>query len=35
MTKCEEAQKGVEKILEKLEHLCDQAFNNYSQDFNY
>ena len=23
MTKCEEAQKGIEKIFEKLEDLCD------------
>ena len=35
MTKCEEAQKGIDKLLQKLGHLCQQSFNNYSQDFDY
>lgn len=35
MTKCEEAQKGVDKILNHLEILCDRAFNDYNKDFNY
>ena len=35
MTKCEEAQKGVDKLLEKLEQLCNKAFNEYSEDFDY
>lgn len=35
MTKCEEAQKGVDKILDKLEALCSKAFNEYSEDFDY
>ena len=35
MTKCEEAQKGVDKILEKLGQLCHKSFNDYSQDFDY
>lgn len=35
MTKCEEAQKGVDKILDKLEALCNKAFNQYSSDFDY
>jgi len=35
MTKCEEAQKGVDKILQKLATLCHKSFNEYSQDFDY
>jgi hypothetical protein len=35
MTKCEEAQKGVDKILSKLEDLCEKAFKSYSADFDY
>lgn len=35
MTKCEEAQKGIEKMLEKLEKLNLLAFNHYSRDFDY
>ena len=35
MTKCEEAQKGIDKILGELESLCEQAFNAYSPDFDY
>ena len=35
MTKCEEAQKGVDKILAKLETLCDKSFSHYDPDFNY
>ena len=35
MTKCEEAQKGIDKILTKLEDLCSKAFENYSSDFDY
>jgi pentatricopeptide repeat protein len=35
MTKCEEAQKGVDKILEKLEALCEKAFSEYSEEFDY
>lgn len=29
MTKCEDAQKGVEKMLSELEDLCNSAFKNY------
>jgi hypothetical protein len=35
MTKCEEAQKGVDKILSHLAVLCSRAFNEYSLDFDY
>jgi hypothetical protein len=35
MTKCEEAQKGVDKLLEELEMLNFQAFNGYSRDTDY
>jgi golgin subfamily A member 4 len=35
MTKCEEAQKGVDKLLDKLEALCNKAHNEYSDDFDY
>jgi len=35
MTKCEEAQKGVDKILNHLEDLCNQAFDNYHEGYNY
>ena len=35
MTKCEEAQKGIDKILGKLEDLCMSAFENYGNDFDY
>ena len=35
MTKCEEAQKGVDKLLAKLATLCHKSFNEYSQDFDY
>ena len=35
MTKCEEAQKGVDKILEKVNGLIAKAFNEYGRDFDY
>lgn len=35
MTKCEEAQKGVDKILSHLAVLCSRAFNEYSHGFDY
>ena len=35
MTRCEEAQKGVDKILDKLESLCHKAYNEYTQNFDY
>jgi pentatricopeptide repeat protein len=35
MTKCEEAQKGVDKIMEKIQGLISKAFNEYSRDFDY
>ena len=30
MTKCEEAQKGIDKLLQHLQDLCNQSFNNYT-----
>lgn len=30
MTRCEEAQKGIDKLLDKLEELCQSAFTKYS-----
>lgn len=35
MTKCEEAQKGIDKIMEKVEGLIDRSFNEFSRDFDY
>ena len=35
MTKCEEAQKGVDKILEHLAALSGRAFSDYGPDFDY
>ena len=35
MTKCEEAQKGIDKIMEKLEDLCTSAHENYGSGFDY
>jgi len=35
MTKCEEAQKGIDKILDKLEELSNNAFENYGDDFDF
>jgi hypothetical protein len=36
MTKCEEAQKGIDKILSKLQDLCEQAFSGfYTEDHDY
>lgn len=35
MTKCEEAQKGVDKLLEKIDGLISKAFNEYGRDFDY
>ena len=35
MTKCEVAQKGVDKLLTELEQLCDMAFNKYHAKFKY
>jgi hypothetical protein len=35
MTKCEEAQKGVDKILNHLEVLSNRAFHEYGPDFDY
>lgn len=34
MTKCEEAQKGIDKILTQLEELCERAFE-YGNDFDF
>lgn len=35
MTKCEEAQKGVDKMVHQLQLLCERAHNSYDQDFDY
>ena len=35
MTKCEEAQKSIEKLLNKLQELCEQASSGYHEDFDY
>ena len=35
MTKCEDAQKGIEKMLDELEELCNSAFNDYDSNFSY
>lgn len=35
MTKCEDAQKGVDKLLEQLEKLNLKAFNSYDREFDY
>lgn len=35
MTKCEEAQKGIDKILNHLEDLCNNSFDNYHESFDY
>jgi len=35
MTKCEMAQKGVDRILTELEALCDDSFNKYYPGFDY
>mmetsp|Transcript_41807 Transcript_41807/g.63874 ORF Transcript_41807/g.63874 Transcript_41807/m.63874 type:complete len:434 (+) Transcript_41807:2820-4121(+) len=35
MTKCEEAQKGIDNLMAKLTDLCNQSFNNYTSDFDY
>ena len=36
MTKCEEAQKGIDKILKKLQELCDQAQSGFfTEDYDY
>ena len=36
MTKCEDAQKGIDQLLEKLEQLCDKSFSgSYYRDFDY
>lgn len=36
MTKCEDAQKGIDQMLEKLEDLCAQSFSDkYVATFNY
>lgn len=35
MTKCEEAQKGIDKLLDELEMLNFQSFNGYSSDYDY
>ena len=35
MTKCEEAQKGIDKILDKLEELSNNAFENYGENFDF
>jgi hypothetical protein len=33
MTKCEVAQKGIDKLMNELEILCQSAFKNQSADF--
>jgi hypothetical protein len=35
MTKCEEAQKGIDKLLDELEMLNFQAFNGYTSETDY
>jgi|TARA_B110000285_G_scaffold209886_1_gene251264 golgin subfamily A member 4 len=35
MTKCEEAQKGVDKLLESIDGLISKAFNEYGRDYDY
>ena len=37
MTKCEQAQKGIESMLEKLESLCERQVEGqyYTKDFEY
>lgn len=36
MTKCEDAQKGIDQMLSKLEDLCAQSFSDkYHKTFNY
>ena len=36
MTKCEDAQKGIDQLLEKLEQLTDRSFSgSYYRDFDY
>jgi len=35
MTKCEVAQKGIDKLLEQLDMLNFQSFNDYNREFVY
>lgn len=35
MTKCEDAQRGIDKLLNELEGLCESAFTMYNYKFNY
>jgi hypothetical protein len=35
MTKCEEAQKGIEKMLDKLDTLIQRGKNFYGPNFDY
>lgn len=36
MTKCEDAQKGIDKLLDKLDDLCAKSFSDtYGRDFDY
>lgn len=35
MTKCEQAQKGIDALLQKLELLCNKAFTNYTKGVDY
>ncbi len=35
MTKCEQAQKGIEVMIDRLQRLCDKANNEYGDSFDY
>ena len=35
MTKCEQAQKGIEALIEKLQKLCEKSNNDYNDSFDY
>lgn len=35
MTKCEQAQKGIEAMIENLQKLCEKSNNDYGENFEY
>lgn len=35
MTKCEQAQKGIDALIEKVQKLCERANNDYPDGFDY
>ena len=35
MTKCEQAQKGIEALIERLQKLCEKANTEYGDNFDY